>query len=782
MKKQILLELMEINNIPASYFVLGRDAMHQSMNIGLEEVVDLVEVATNEDGDIVIRPREGMVSRRIALREAIEAGEAVPDGGVECRRAIMIKRMHVGPHRTESPKIRLAELTVTAKRMTKQSAATTQPRLSPVVRIPQPERSPERESRRSSSPRDEGAQRRILEGPRVVIAARQTCAGPKPEARRKTVTIPPPPAPPKPGVRIYHEPDEHLANHPINVTIRLINEFSAACFKPKQDTSVNKGLVLALGRKLGLGLSRSQLNNPDFAKNKELITALKEKLLKVLFLTLNRENDITPDQIYNAGYCRVYVGNGNNPMMVKSVLKQRWWWTTADSSEGAHLVWTQWKKAKFIESLPCVSSGTGLQSSSTTATKASGELTGSSTDLSEGEEGKSAPLHVAANTNSESVAKSATRMCNHVEGNVHLGNKKGLFYNMKEYYEALGKDPFLAIPLTFHIQHGVSDPQFEKFTEVFLRSETAAGSGREEAATREENVWIVKPGENTNRGHGISVCRSLAEIKRIVSDCEHGKHTFIVQKYIERPLLVNKRKFDIRCYGLVTAYNGHVKGYFYKEGYLRTASREFTLKNITAKIIHLTNEAVQQKYDDFGKFEPGNKMTYLDLNKYIESVLPDCHVDFFQHLLPQIKKLVTDTMRATHGKLDPKGRQQTFELFGYDFMIDADFHVFLIEANINPCLEIKSPVTARIVPAMLDSALRIAVDPIFQPAHEMCCGKKSTVADILPEIRHELIYDSGCDGPELLELGKHHDHVILELGEDEEEEEDANEPEAKLQV
>ena len=32
-----------------------------------------------------------------------------------------------------------------------------------------------------------------------------------------------------------------------------------------------------------------------------------------------------------------------------------------------------------------------------------------------------------------------------------------------------------------------------------------------------------------------------------------------------------------------------------------------------------------------------------------------------------------------------------FELFGYDFLIDEDFRVWLIEVNTNPCLEESSP-------------------------------------------------------------------------------------------
>jgi len=33
------------------------------------------------------------------------------------------------------------------------------------------------------------------------------------------------------------------------------------------------------------------------------------------------------------------------------------------------------------------------------------------------------------------------------------------------------------------------------------------------------------------------------------------------------------------------------------------------------------------------------------------------------------------------------GENNSFELFGYDFMIDDQFKVYLIEVNTNPCLE-----------------------------------------------------------------------------------------------
>ncbi len=88
---------------------------------------------------------------------------------------------------------------------------------------------------------------------------------------------------------------------------------------------------------------------------------------------------------------------------------------------------------------------------------------------------------------------------------------------------------------------------------------------------------------------------TLSEIRSLLGQkCGNGR-TLIIQKYMENPFLYNKRKFDIRCYILITCVNGLVKGYWYQEGYVRTTSKEYTLKNLDNKLIHLTNDAIQKK-------------------------------------------------------------------------------------------------------------------------------------------------------------------------------------------
>lgn len=78
---------------------------------------------------------------------------------------------------------------------------------------------------------------------------------------------------------------------------------------------------------------------------------------------------------------------------------------------------------------------------------------------------------------------------------------------------------------------------------------------------------------------------------------------------------------------------------------------------------------------------------------------------------------MADTYRSVERKIDVERRTNTFEVFGYDFMIDDQLKLKLIEVNTNPSIEICCPLLARIVPSMLDSVFRVAIDPLFQSPH-----------------------------------------------------------------
>lgn len=120
--------------------------------------------------------------------------------------------------------------------------------------------------------------------------------------------------------------------------------------------------------------------------------------------------------------------------------------------------------------------------------------------------------------------------------------------------------------------------------------------------------------------------------------------------------------------------------------------------------------------EDYGRFESGNKLSINDFQRYLDQSHGSKNVVFMRDLFPQMERLVTDSFRAVGSRIDPLRLNNCFEIFGYDFMIDENFKVFMIEANTNPSLEICSPLLARIVPELLDNSFRIAIDPLYQPA------------------------------------------------------------------
>lgn len=88
----------------------------------------------------------------------------------------------------------------------------------------------------------------------------------------------------------------------------------------------------------------------------------------------------------------------------------------------------------------------------------------------------------------------------------------------------------------------------------------------------------------------------------------------MIQKYVERPFLIQNRKFDIRVWVLLTQNHNL---YFFKEGYIRTSAEEFQLKDIHNYFIHLTNNAIQKNSSSYGMFENGNQLSFKSLAEII---------------------------------------------------------------------------------------------------------------------------------------------------------------------
>lgn len=80
-------------------------------------------------------------------------------------------------------------------------------------------------------------------------------------------------------------------------------------------------------------------------------------------------------------------------------------------------------------------------------------------------------------------------------------------------------------------------------------------------------------------------------------------------------------------------------------------------------------------------------------------------------LIPEIKKQVETTFEASRGHL--KTTKSTFEVFGFDFLVDSNLETWLLEVNTNPCLEESSPMLKQLVPRMINDALKLTIDVVF---------------------------------------------------------------------
>lgn len=107
-----------------------------------------------------------------------------------------------------------------------------------------------------------------------------------------------------------------------------------------------------------------------------------------------------------------------------------------------------------------------------------------------------------------------------------------------------------------------------------------------------EDIWIVKP-VGLSCGEKIVCTKNIIGVLRAAKDL---MYKCVVQKYIERPLLVRShRKFDIRQWVLVTSADPLVL-YGFSECYLRLSGESFSLccDDLQRPSVHLCNHAIQK--------------------------------------------------------------------------------------------------------------------------------------------------------------------------------------------
>ena len=77
----------------------------------------------------------------------------------------------------------------------------------------------------------------------------------------------------------------------------------------------------------------------------------------------------------------------------------------------------------------------------------------------------------------------------------------------------------------------------------------------------------------------------------------------------------------------------------------------------------------------------------------------------YTQIIEKMKKLIRISMESVKNKLNAAERKHCFEVFGYDFILDSEFNVWIIEVNSNPSIDESNGLLRAIVPRMLGKPL-----------------------------------------------------------------------------
>ena len=325
------------------------------------------------------------------------------------------------------------------------------------------------------------------------------------------------------------------------------------------------------------------------------------------------------------------------------------------------------------------------------------------------------------------------QVLNHFPNFYELTRKDLMAKNIKKYKKQLLKegktvDHLDFLPLTYVLPQDMS---------IFI----------EDFKKYPNSLWILKP-NNRCQGQGITLLNKTSKVKKMnfnkkVTDNYQNinvNDVYVVSKYIENPFLMGGKKFDMRIYCLVTTFHP-LKAYLYQQGFCRFCNEKFSVdvSDINNIYMHLTNVAIQKKYEKYqksngGKFSLQNLLFYLE-NVYGYERAQKCNSDITQVIINSLLSVESVMFNDKH----------CFECYGYDILIDQNLKPWLIEINSSPSLSTTTKGDFILKKRLINDIIDIVItdkwlDEKGKPGASSFTGKNQGLFDLIydgSELREE---------------------------------------------
>jgi len=183
-------------------------------------------------------------------------------------------------------------------------------------------------------------------------------------------------------------------------------------------------------------------------------------------------------------------------------------------------------------------------------------------------------------------------------------------------------------------------------------------------------IWVLKPAL-LNNAEGIKLFNNLDDIKSHFQGSQRFSGQHVLQQYIKNPHLLNGHKYTFRMFVIITNFSGV---YLYKTGYFNVGRTAYHSNDLTQLEAHLTNEHLYEDHSPNVWQIPTSRCPNFEM--------------IYQQMQQIIDKVIAGLKKEASALFSDHTIAKAFSFFGFDFILDNQLKLWLLEVNHGPCFPI----------------------------------------------------------------------------------------------